>query len=149
MVTSGLILAPVRGAVSYYGDESTVVELIDKTLRSVTGEGYRIGLAMGPFAARQAAEQASTPDPIRHIFDDGAFLASLDIDTVGHADLAATFRWLGITTLGELAELPRQAMMSRFGHAGLEARARGVPSPKQPQKASRRVEKRIVPIASS
>lgn len=121
VVTSGLILAPVRGAVSYYGDEATVIELVDKTLRSMTSDGYRIGLAMGPFAARQAADQATLDEPIVHVHDDAAFLASLDVETVGHAELAATFRWLGITTLGELAELPRQAMMSRFGHAGLEA----------------------------
>ncbi len=121
VVSPGLLLAPVRGAVSYYGDEATVVELVDKTLRAVTGDGYRLGLAAGPFAARQAAEQATTADPIVHVQDDAAFLASLDVETVGDADLAATFRWLGITTLGELAELPRPAMMSRFGTAGLEA----------------------------
>jgi len=121
VVSPGLILASVRGAVAYYGDETTVIDLVQESLRSVSGPGYRIGLALGPFAARQAAEQATTADPLMHVLDDAAFLASLDVETVGHADLAATFRWLGITTLGELAELPRQAMMSRFGHVGLEA----------------------------
>jgi protein ImuB len=33
----------------------------------------------------------------------------------------ATFRWLGIGTLGELASLPRPAVLSRFGQIGLHA----------------------------
>jgi protein ImuB len=53
--------------------------------------------------------------------DDAAFLAGLDIASVGSEELAATFRWLGVRTLGELALLPRAAVMSRFGTEGLHA----------------------------
>jgi protein ImuB len=37
------------------------------------------------------------------------------------ADLIETFRWLGLTTLGDLAALPRAAVASRFGTEGLTA----------------------------
>ena len=35
--------------------------------------------------------------------------------------MVATFRWLGVTTLGQLAALPRDAVASRFGRQGLTA----------------------------
>lgn len=53
--------------------------------------------------------------------DTRRFLASLDIDALSHDhdDIVAVFRWLGVTTLGSLAELPRQAVASRFGVEGI------------------------------
>ena len=36
-------------------------------------------------------------------------------------ELIATFRWLGVTTLGGLAALPRGTVASRFGARGMEA----------------------------
>jgi protein ImuB len=53
--------------------------------------------------------------------DTAAFLADLDVSVLGADDLVDTFRWLGITTLGELGALPRAAIASRFGTSGLEA----------------------------
>ena len=76
----------------------------------VNGPGYKLGLAAGPFAAHKAAELA---DPIHIVTDDASFLSSLDIGSLGSEELAATFRWLGITTLGELASLPREGHSPR------------------------------------
>lgn len=122
----GLLFIPTSGAVGYYGGEGPLVERIEKELGEF-GWSYRIGLAAGPFAAQQAARLATTEEPVRIVEDDEAFLASLDIATVGTADLAATFRWLGITTLGALADLPHHAVVARFGTIGLDAQriARG------------------------
>lgn len=117
----GLVFVPVTGAVRYYGDESALVERITDELGLLTGPGFRIGLASGPFAAHRAAELATAEQPVHFVADDAEFLASLDIDSLGREELAATFRWLGITTLGELAELPREAIVSRFGREGLFA----------------------------
>lgn len=117
----GLLFAPIGGAVRYYGDEETLIGEVVIALDGVTGDGYRVGLAAGPFAAHRAAELATTASPVRRITDDAAFLRSLDVTTVGSEELAATFRWLGITTLGEMAGLPREAMLSRFGVDGLAA----------------------------
>ena len=80
-----------------------------------------MGVAAGPFAAHRAAEQSTKEAPVCRITDDAAFLCSLDVTAVGSEELAATFRWLGITTLGELAALPREVMLSRFGTDGLSA----------------------------
>lgn len=116
----GLLFIPIGGAVSYYGGEEPLVERIDKEL-SARGEGHRVGVAGGPFAAQQAVRMTTAEQPVHIVDDDGLFLRTLDVAAIGSEDLAATFRWLGITTLGELASLPKDALISRFGRRGLEA----------------------------
>ncbi len=117
----GMLLVPVAGAMRFYGDETILVDRVVKELDTLTGPGYRLGLAAGPFTARVAAGQATVDEPVCRVVDDAAFLRDLDVGALGKDDLAATFRWLGITTLGEIAALPRAAMVSRFGTEGLEA----------------------------
>ena len=118
MVRPGLLLVPVAGAVRYYGGERPLAEQVAQALAGVA-PGAKLGLAEGPFAARWAAAAADGSPNI--ITDDAAFLASLDVAALDQDDLAAVFRWLGIATLGELARLPRAAVVSRFGPPGLEA----------------------------
>ncbi len=120
VASPGLMFIPISGAVRYYGGEGPLVERVSKELSEFGGD-HRIGLAAGPFAALQAARATTIEAPELIITDDAAFLASLDIGTLGSDDLAATFRWLGITTLGSLANLPRQAIVSRFGSQGIDA----------------------------
>jgi protein ImuB len=131
----GLIFAPVGGAVRYYGGEEPLVAELLEVLEATAGPGYRVGLAAGPFAARRAADFATAAVPCHVVDDDEAFRSQLDISVLGKEELAATFRWLGITTLGSLANLPRPAVVSRFGNEGLVAHrlARGddrVPQPR-------------------
>ena len=118
----GLVYVPIAGAIRYYGSEEAVVQRIAEAVADAAGNGARIGVAQGPFAAFQAAERATEAPFV--VTDESAFLASLDVSTLGSEDLASTFRWLGITTLGELAGLPRAAVASRFGRVGLEAHRR-------------------------
>ncbi len=117
----GLALVPVTGAVRFYGGEEALLERVTAELHRLTGPGYRIGLAAGPFAAHVAATLATGEAPVHRVADDAAFLRSLDVAVLDSEGLAATFRWLGITTLGQLASLPGQAMLSRFGTEGVEA----------------------------
>jgi protein ImuB len=121
VVIPGLVLAPVTGAVRYFRGEAALVERVDEEIDAVAGPGYRIGLAAGPFAARCAAGMATAADPVYVVADDDGFRAALDVAALGSEDLIAVFRWLGIGTLGELAQLPRDAVVSRFGLAGLRA----------------------------
>ena len=114
------MFAPIGGATHYYGGETQLVARVAEEVASTGGPGYRMGLALGPFAARRAADLATGDEPLFIVEDDHAFLTSLDVSSVGSEDLAATFRWLGITTLGEVAELPRDAVMSRFGMSGAD-----------------------------
>jgi protein ImuB len=118
VVEPGLALLPVGGAVRYYGGEWPLMERVAKELKEVA-IGAQLGLADGPFAARWAAMTAGEKP---HVIDDTvAFLAALDIAVLERNELIDTFRWLGVTTLGELASLPREAVASRFGEVGLRA----------------------------
>lgn len=83
-----------------------------------------IAIADGPFAARWAAATATPGEP--HIVTDTiGFLSGLDMGTLreamGGEEMIDTFRWLGITTLGDLARLPRETLASRFGAPGVQA----------------------------
>jgi protein ImuB len=133
VMAPGLVYAPLTGAVRYYGGEEPLVERVVKELAALTGVGYRLGIAAGPFAARQAADHADADHPVHLVTDDGAFLAGLDVARLGREDLAATFRWLGIMTLGELSQLPRQAIVSRFGADGLAAHRLAAGEDRNPQ----------------
>lgn len=112
----GLAFVPIDGAVRYYGGEEEVLAEVVADVESVASGG-RFGIAGGPFAARWAAVTA----PGRIVTDDTAFLAGLDVGTLRMDDLAATFRRLGVGTLGDLARLPRAAVLSRFGNIGAAA----------------------------
>ncbi len=132
----GLAFLPVSGAIRYYGGARPLVDQLLSAVEAAAGSGARIGLAGGPFAARWAAATAGEGEPVL-VDDESAFLARLDIAALGDEDLVATFRWLGVTTLGALQRLPRGAVASRFGQAGVEAHrlASGedrVPTPRRP-----------------
>lgn len=115
----GLLFVPVAGALRYYGGERPLADRVAAALDAAAGGGARVGIADGPFAARLAA--AAAGDGPLLVADTAAFLAGCDVSVLGAADLADTFRWLGVATLGDLAALPRPAVASRFGTAGLAA----------------------------
>ncbi len=148
----GLLFVPVAGALRFYGGEGPLVERVAKEVEAVAGPGARIGLAAGPFAAGRAADRAAPGEPYV-VADDAAFLASLDVGALGREELTATFRWLGIRTLGELAGLPREAVASRFGADGLEVHrlAAGEDRPVHPRRLpdDLAVEERFAPPLQS
>lgn len=117
----GLVFVEISGALRYYGGEEIVSELILKAVSPMSGRApVRVGVANNPFASRLAASQAA-PGSARRVDDDLAFLSQQDVAAIDNRDLVATFRWLGVTTLGELSRLPREAVASRFGQEGLLA----------------------------
>jgi protein ImuB len=122
LLEPGTAFIPVKGALAYYGGERQVVDQVAGKL-AAAGHDARLGLADGPFAATWAARTAHPGQPIL-VDDTRRFLASLDVDALtrdrmGHEDIVSVFRWLGVTTLGALADLPRDALATRFGSEGL------------------------------
>ena len=85
---------------------------------------HHLGLAEGPFAARWAAALARPGHP-NIVEDTLGFLSRLDLETLresmGGTEMIDTFRWLGISTLGEVTNLPRETLASRFGNQGILA----------------------------
>ena len=117
VVEPGWMFVLIDGAIHYYGGEKAVVDRVARAVNRLA-EGSRFGVAGGPFAAYWAARSARSKLIVE---DDRTFLAGLDISALDTEELIATFRWLGVTTLGGLAALPRDAVASRFGVPGLEA----------------------------
>jgi len=136
VVAPGLMFVPVDGAVRYYGSEYQLAKEVKRALeddlesdfQSVPGlRGVappQIGIADGPFAARWVAASARPGEPLI-VTDTIDFLSRLDLGTLresmGGEEMIDTFRWLGIATLGDLAQLPRETLTSRFGNPGLLA----------------------------
>ncbi len=128
VVAPGLVFVPVSGAVNYYGGESALAGRIAKELDRVIGDRRGgealIAIADGPFAARWAAATTVVGEP-RIVTDSISFISHLDLSTlresIGGNELIDTFRWLGISTLGDLARLPRATLATRFGNQGLSA----------------------------
>lgn len=126
VVSPGLAYVSLTGAVRYYGGEEEVVARVVERLGvlDIPGGQARFGVADGPFAARWAAAHA-LPGQARIVGDTAAFLAGLDLSVLreglGGQEVIDTFRWLGISTLGELSRLPREALATRFGTQGVLA----------------------------
>ena len=128
VVSPGLLFVPTSGALKFYGDESTLVARVTNSIGELVGDGlgasFGVGVADGPFAARWAAGEAE-PFGSNIVSDTPSFLSRLDLGTLreemGGTEMIDTFRWLGISTLGELARLPRETLASRFGNPGVLA----------------------------
>ena len=128
VVAPGLVFVPIAGAIRFYGGEDAlaglVAEELDKAVGQTRGGQALIGVADGPFAARWAAATTSVGNPLI-VTDTIGFLSRLDLaalrESLDADELIDTFRWLGVATLGELARLPRDALVTRFGNHGLLA----------------------------
>ena len=128
VVAPGLVFVPIAGAVNYYGGEEVLADRVAEEVDNATGHQRGgealIGIANGPFAARWAAVTATVGEPLI-VADTIEFLSRLDLSTlresVGGEELINIFRWLGISTLGDLIRLPREILASRFGNQGLLA----------------------------
>jgi protein ImuB len=125
VVSPGLMLVPVEGAVRFYGSEEAVAGKIGARLDELgITTPHQIGIADGPFAARWAAAEAEPGHPLI-VTDTTRFLSGLDLgalrESMGGTEMIDTFRWLGVETLGDLARLPRETLASRFGVPGVTA----------------------------
>jgi protein ImuB len=135
----GLAIVSAAGALRYYGGADATARAVHEAARSAGAPTARVGLARGPFAARLAALYAPANDPVL-VLDPAAepdFLTPLRVSVLEDPLLTTSLRRLGIHTLGELATLPRSAVVARFGAVGLEAHRLAcgedrLPSPRQP-----------------
>ena len=128
VVGPGLVFVAISGAVRFYGDEEALAERvakeIDQLVGPIRGGDALLGIADGPFAARWASAHARLGEPLV-VADTHSFLAGLDLETLRESfasdSLIATFRWLGVVTLGDLSRFPREALATRFGTDGVVA----------------------------
>jgi protein ImuB len=135
----GVALFGTRGPSRYFGGDRSlaakVAAAVDAVLAPLGAPRCQIGVADGPFAAqaaaRAAAQAAATTVasaivvPPRGSAD---FVASFPVAVLDRPELVDLLVRLGLRTLGDLAVLPADMVLARFGHDGALAHrlARGL-----------------------
>ncbi|MDQ0575373.1 DNA polymerase Y family protein [Agromyces albus] len=125
LIRPGSLAMRARGPARYYGGEDAAAAALLTTVAELGVPGARVGIADGPFAAEQAA-RAATASPVG-IVEPGAsaaFIAPLPVGLVTDTRTTTLLNRLGVRTLGEFAELPREDVRRRFGAAGAFAHDR-------------------------
>lgn len=124
IVRPGLCVVAARGPARYFGGEDAlrerVADAVDDTIETIRthplniDDRCRTGIADGPFAASLAAGRGRVVEPLTS----RAFLAPFPVDVLDQPELCDLFRRLGVRTLGDLAALPRDRVVARFGADG-------------------------------
>jgi len=132
LLQPGLCALKARGPARYYGGEAAAATVLTGILGDAGIADVRAGVADGPFTAEQAARSGTRADqPIRVVpaGESSAFLAPLPVTVLEH-DIVDLFARLGVQTLGQVAALPAERLIERFGVRGarLHALAAGADS---------------------
>jgi protein ImuB len=116
-VGMGSFLAEVRSPQCFPTSGAALARRMVAEARAACGLDVRLGLAGSCFAAAQAAHAARPNDwCLVHPQQEPAFLSPLPLATLpADAESLRRLRMLGVHTLGELAALPRLALISQFG----------------------------------
>lgn len=144
----GLLEVQVDGLERLWGPEPEVVSRLVAALAGALPGSPRPGIAGTRFAATVAAGNATPAEP-RIVRADGeaAFLAPLPASLLSQdQDVRDRLRRFGLRQIGAVAELPRSALVARFGAEGelLHDRARGVEvNPFRPRRAPERLVLRL------
>jgi protein ImuB len=131
IVEPGWLCVEARGPSRYFGGDERLGGRIVDTVRRASGgrrdlTGLGIGVADGRFASAVASRLAVTSATRTNVIAPGgspAFLADQPVawlHETGEVDpeLVSLFARLGLSTLGDLARLPRAAVADRFGPPG-------------------------------
>ena len=129
----GLCALRARGPSRYYGGEGAAATALAGALVEEGVVDVRAGVSDGPFTAEQAARAATrAEDPVRIVPPGAAaaFLASLPVSQLDDPAIVDLLARLGVQTLGQLAALPPERLVERFGPRGarLHALAAGADS---------------------
>lgn len=140
----GLLEMQVDGLERLWGPEPRLVERIATALRPVLPGPPRAGIGGTRFVATVAAGHAPPGRPLLVVpGGDAAFLAPLPAGLLTpDPDIRARLRRFGLRLIGAVADLPRSALVARFGIEGerIHARARGDEIvPFRPRQAARRM----------
>jgi protein ImuB len=140
----GLLEVQLDGLERLWGSESEIVGRLIGALTGLLPGAPRPGIAETRFAATVAAGNTAPGEPrIVRPGGDAAFLAPLAASLLTpDPDIRARLRRFGLRQIGAVAELPRSAVVARFGAEGerLHARARGEEvAPFRPRRAPERL----------
>lgn len=117
----------VRGCERLFGTGPEIAGQIRKRVQSEIGITASVGVSANKLVSKVASD-AAKPDGVLVVWpgQEADFLAPRkvrDLPMVG-ARTAAVLEGLGVTTIGQLASLPEQVVVARFGNHGRELRER-------------------------
>ncbi|MHB8244245.1 MAG: DNA polymerase Y family protein [Acidimicrobiales bacterium] len=127
----GVCSLPARGPARYFGGEEKFAALLAEAATGATREiggehapDCRVGIADTPFAARLAARESAIVPPGKT----AEWLAPLPVSALGMAQLGELLTRLGVTQLGDFAEMDEGVVSGRLGAEGARAHrlARGI-----------------------
>ena len=124
----GLAFADAAGLEPLYGPDAALGARVRRDVAAATGHTAHIGLATGRLAAEVAARTAGDEGVTVVTTSDRAYLAEQPVERLPLDERAlATLQTLGIATIGAFAALPANAVRTRYGIEGAQARrlARG------------------------
>lgn len=117
----GIVHVEIDGLERLIGHDGAIGHRLAR-LAARVGLPARVGVADSRVAARVAARRASARVTVVPRGSDRESLAPAFLDALELSDeLRATLARWGLTTLGELAALPRKGLADRLGAAGLRA----------------------------
>src|SRR5262245_52251796 len=117
----GLVFVDVAGLGRLFGDDGVIARRLARLARDVGLPG-RVAVAGTRTAARIVSRSAATAITIVSPGGDRAAVAQAPVDVLDlDADATAMLARWGVTTLGQLAALPRTGLAARLGPAGLAA----------------------------
>ena len=124
----GLAFADAAGLVPLYGPDAALGTRVRREVEAATGQIAQVGLATGRLAAEVAARGAGDSGVAVVSGEDRAYLAEQPVDRLPLDERAlGHLRMLGVSTIGAFADLPVNAVRTRYGVEGARARrlARG------------------------
>ena len=112
---------PTRGPSRYFGGDAKLAGQLRTVIREALGAGadVRVGIADSTFTAGLAARRAPPEEAL--VIAPGAspeFLAPWPVSVFEDPELAHLLVRLGLRTLGDVAALPPDALLARFGVEG-------------------------------
>jgi len=118
----GRAFLDISGTEHLFGPAENLARQVSNAIVHKTGLQSQIGIASNKFVASIAASLASTRSLILTSSQEQSFLEPLPIDLLPIAPEAITWlRRLGLRTMGQVADLPINALDSQLGQDGLMA----------------------------
>lgn len=119
----GCLAVNAKGPARYFGSEAAAAHALLDHLRHSLADSAHVGVADGVFTAQRAAQNVNEVTVVQPHASAG-FLSALPLDTLGDPELSATLYRLGLSTLGDFAQLDSLHVRQRFGAAGELAQLR-------------------------
>ncbi|MEU7479422.1 DNA polymerase Y family protein [Lentzea sp. NPDC042327] len=111
VVEPGVVAVQARGPITYFGGAERAAERLVDHVAARTGTEAQVGVADSLFAATKAAHRNVIVPPHRT----AEFLRPLGVHELAEPGLVDLLRRLGLKTLGAFADVPENAVASRFG----------------------------------